>query len=118
MVVATQTDAHETSLDHALSDFTDLAQNTPMAEDPAKNWQSLTPQQREDTQNSIINGYGPGNKYDHLKKEAPEGGMMFTPDFNDQDSIEKLKKEFDFEHYKDEKGWQYLIPRPKAPLVG
>lgn len=32
MVVATQTDAHESSLDHALSDFTTLAQNEPLTQ--------------------------------------------------------------------------------------
>lgn len=118
MVVATQTDAHETSLDHALSDFTDLAQNTPMADDPIQNWKSLSPDQKNDTSNGWQ--YNPGNEvpYGDIQKEAPKGGLMFFNDYQHQDYIEKLKKEFDYEHYKDDKGNQFLMPRPKAPLVG
>lgn len=100
----------------------DVAQNKPSQyqDDPVKNYQNLTPQQREDTFNSWKTIPGDNLPYSDYQKMAPDGPMLFLKDgFNhNQDNINKLKEEFDMEHYQNEKGDQILVPRPKAPLVG
>lgn len=119
---------YDSPVHQALGLHTDFAEDSPNTDpssvvsyddskSPENNWNELSPQDRENTQNSW--NYNPGNivPYGDIKKEAP-GGMFFSPDYQHQDYIERLKNEHDYEHYKDEKGNQFLMPKAKAPLVG
>lgn len=119
---------YEGPVHQALGIDTNYAENNPKgnsedliayddSKSPENNWNDLSPQDKENTQNGW--NYNPGNlvPYGDIKKEAP-GGMFFSPDYQHQDYIERLKNEHDYEHYKDEKGNQFLMPKPKAPLVG
>lgn len=120
---------YDSPIHHALGLHTDFAEDSPdkdpssvVAYDddksPENNWNELSPDDKAKTQNSWTTSPGNVMTYDQVKKDSQGAGILFFQDYQHQDFIERLKREYDYEHYKDEEGNQFLVPKPKAPLVG